>query len=214
LANIASILKRPHSCGAGCTLGGKDRRRRFDHSLPAGRIIRVLDAVAATRGYPAFRRVDNGPKFISQALDAWTYQHHVKLVFIAPGKPIQNAHVESFNGRVRDEFLNEHWFATIAEAQVLAEAFRIDFNTIRPHTALKNRTPEEFVASWAASPAAPVRPQDQEQESTAPEVTQSLDRLEGHVSALRLKQRCPTIAFPAMAVRSSRVVLAWTPNHV
>jgi putative transposase len=143
----------------------------LDHSLPALRIIRVLEAVAATRRYPQYLRVDNGPEFISQALDAWAHTHGVQLAFIAPGKPIQNAHVESFNGKVRDEFLNEHWFASLAEAQVLAEGFRIDFNTVRPHSALKNLTPEEFVTVRAGSPAAPAHPQDQEPESTTAEVT-------------------------------------------
>ena len=143
----------------------------LDHSLPALRIIRVLAAVAAGRGYPQYLRVDNGPEFISQALDAWAHAHGVQLVFIAPGKPIQNAHVESFNGKVRDEFLNEHWFASLAEAQVLAEAFRVDFNTVRPHSALKNLTPEEFVKVGAGSPAAPAHPQDQEPELTTAGVT-------------------------------------------
>jgi putative transposase len=138
----------------------------FDFSLPAVRIIRELDRIAQGRGYPTYLRVDNGPEFISKALDAWAYQHQVQLVFIDPGKPIQNAHVESFNGKVRDEFLNEHWFLSIAEAQVLGEAFRIDFNTVRPHSSLKNLTPEEFVTSLAGSPAAPVRPQDQEPKLT------------------------------------------------
>jgi len=142
-----------------------------DFSLPAVRVIRVLERVAARRGYPTYVRVDNGPEFISKALDAWAYQHQVQLVFIDPGKPIQNAHVESFNGKVRDEFLNEHWFASIHEAQVLAEAFRIDFNTVRPHSALKNLTPEEFVTSLAGSPAASVRPQDREPDLTAGGVT-------------------------------------------
>lgn len=143
----------------------------LDFSLPALRVIRELDRVAAGRAYPTFLRVDNMPEFISKALDAWAYQHQVQLVFIDPGKPIQNAHVESFNGRVRDEFLNEHWFLSIQEAQVLAEAFRIDFNTVRPHSALKNLTPEEFVKSLAGSPAAPVRPQDQEPELNVAGVT-------------------------------------------
>lgn len=143
----------------------------FDFSLPAVRVIRELEIVAAQRGYPTYLRVDNGPEFISKALDAWAYRHRVQLVFIDPGQPIQNAHVESFNGRVRDEFLNEHWFASIAEAQALGRAFRIDYNTVRPHSSLKYLTPEEFVTSLAGSPAAPVRPQDQEPELTAGGVT-------------------------------------------
>ena len=119
----------------------------IDFSLPALRVIRILEAVAAGRSYPTYLRVDNGPEFISHALDAWAYQHRVQLVFIDPGKPVQNAHVESFNGKVRDEFLNEHWFTSIHEAQVLAEAFRVDFNTVRPHSSLKYLTPAEFVRS-------------------------------------------------------------------
>ena len=144
----------------------------LDHSLPALRVIRVLDAVAGGCGYPTYLRVDNGPEFISKALDAWAYQHGVLLVFIDPGKPIQNAHVESFNGKVRDEFLNEHWFGSIREAQILGEAFRVDFNTVRPHSSLKYLTPEEFVRSMAAgSQAAPARPQDQQQPLTTAGVT-------------------------------------------
>lgn len=131
----------------------------FDFSLPAVRVIRELDLVAVARGYPTYLRVDNGPEFISQALDAWAYAHGVQLVFIDPGQPIQNAHVESFNGKVRDEFLNEHWFASMTETQVLGRAFRIDFNTVRPHSSLHYLTPEEFVRSLAGSPAAPANPQ-------------------------------------------------------
>jgi putative transposase len=137
----------------------------IDFSLPALRVVRVLEAVAATRSYPAYLRVDNGPEFISKALDAWAYQHGVQLVFIDPGKPVQNAHVESFNGKVRDEFLNEHWFASIQEAQILGEAFRVDFNTVRPHSSLKYLTPAEFVESLAvaaqADPPGARTPDDQ-----------------------------------------------------
>lgn len=131
----------------------------LDFSLPALRVIRELDRVAVGRGYPTYLRVDNGPEFISKALDAWAYRHQVRLVFIDLGKPIQNAHVESFNGKVRDEFLNEHWFTSLREAQILADAFRVDFNTVRPHSSLKNLTPEEFVQSLAGSPATPARPE-------------------------------------------------------
>lgn len=133
---------------------------RFDFSLPAMRVIRELEMIAAVRGYPTYVRVDNGPEFISQALDAWAYRHGVRLVFIDPGKPTQNGHIESFNGKVRDEFLNEHWFASIAEANVLGEAFRVDYNTTRPHSALNYRTPEEFVRALDGSSAPPtgVRP--------------------------------------------------------
>lgn len=144
----------------------------FDFSLPALRVIRELDRVALTRGYPTYLRVDNGPEFISQALDAWAYRHTVQLVFIDPGKPVQNAHVESFNGKVRDEFLNEHWFLTIAEAQALGEVFRLDFNTVRPHSALKNLTPDEFRQRWeTAQRAVTVSGEDQRLLETNAEVT-------------------------------------------
>lgn len=76
-----------------------------DTSLPAVRVIRVLDRIAAVRGYPQYLRVDNGPEFISLALDAWAYRHGVQLVLIDPGRPVQNAHIESFHDKVRDEFL-------------------------------------------------------------------------------------------------------------
>ncbi len=143
----------------------------FDFSLPALRVIRVLETVAQVRGYPTYLRVDNGPEVISKALDAWAYRHGVQLIFIDPGKPIQNAHIESFNGKVRDEFLNEHWFASIREAQVLGEAFRVDFNTVRPDSSLKYLTPEAFVTSLAGSPAGPAHPQDQDQALIAAGVT-------------------------------------------
>lgn len=81
-----------------------------DTSLPGQRVARVLDGIAAERGLPTTIRVDNGPEFAGKALDAWAYQHGVTLDFITPGKPIENAHVESFNGRFRDECLNAHWF--------------------------------------------------------------------------------------------------------
>ena len=80
--------------------------------------------------------------------------------------------MESFNGKVREEFLNEHWFVSVREAQVLGDAFRVDFNTVRPHSSLKNMTPEEFVRSaMVGSPAAPARPHDQEQPLTMAGVT-------------------------------------------
>ncbi len=117
-----------------------------DTSLPALRVIRVLDEIALERGYPLGILVDNGSEFRSQALDAWAYQHGVMLEFIQPGKPIQNAAVESFNGRMRDELLNQHWWQTLDEARQAVAAFREDYNQVRPHSALGNRTPEEFAS--------------------------------------------------------------------
>jgi putative transposase len=115
-----------------------------DFSLPAERVVRTLDQVGQTRGYPAGIICDNGPEFRSEALDEWAKQHGVTLHFIDPGKPIQNAFIESFNGRLRDECLNESWFVSLADAQQTIEAWRIDYNVARPHSGLAGRTPEEF----------------------------------------------------------------------
>ena len=98
--------------------------------------------------------MDNGPEFSGRALDTWAYARGVQLRFIRPGKPIENAFVESFNGKFRDECLNEHWFASVAEARTLIEVWRIDYNTVRPHSALRGATPEQFAHSLCGrSPA-------------------------------------------------------------
>ena len=118
-----------------------------DTSLPGGRVVRVLDRLAETRGLPTEIVLDNGPEMISKALDEWAYRRGVRLNFIEPGKPVQNAFVESFNGRFRDECLNEHWFLHLADAQRIIEAWRIDYNSNRPHSALGYATPEDFASS-------------------------------------------------------------------
>jgi len=117
-----------------------------DTSLPAARIIDLLDQVAIERGYPRRIVCDNGPEFRSRAFDAWAYEHGVVLAFIQPGKPAQNAFGESFNGKMRNEWLNAHWWKTIAEAREGNEEFRTIHNTIRPHRSLGKRTPAEFAA--------------------------------------------------------------------
>lgn len=117
-----------------------------DHSLTGKRVSRVLERVALTRGLPEVITVDNGPEFISKALDAWAYANGVKLNFIQPGKPTQNCYIESFNGKFRDECLNEHVFVNLQDAQQKIEAWRLDYNTNRPHRSLKQLTPEEFAA--------------------------------------------------------------------
>ncbi len=107
-------------------------------------MIRALDEIALERGYPARITVDNGTEFRSRLLDAWAYQHGVTLEFIQPGKPIQNAIIESYNGRMRDELLNLHWWRTVAEARDAIDAYRHDYNHARPHSGLGYRTPLEF----------------------------------------------------------------------
>ncbi len=93
-----------------------------DTSLPGSRVVRVLDRLAETRGLPAEIVLDNGPEMISKALDEWAYRRGVRLNFIEPGKPVLNSFVESFNGRFRDECLNEHWFLHLADARRIIEA--------------------------------------------------------------------------------------------
>lgn len=116
-----------------------------DTSLPSARVVRVLDQVAGQHGYPEEIAVDNGPEFAGQVLDAWAYQRGVHLRFITPGKPIENAYVESFNGKFRDECLNQHWFLSLDDARDMIEAWREDYNTSRPHSALGNQAPLAFV---------------------------------------------------------------------
>ncbi|KQQ19572.1 transposase [Methylobacterium sp. Leaf122] len=98
-------------------------------------------------------QVDNGPEFVSKALDRWAYENGVTLDFSRPGKPADNALVESFNGRLRDECLNANWFLSLADARSKIEAWRRHYNESRPHTALGWRTPQEFALAAALQPA-------------------------------------------------------------
>ena len=122
-----------------------------DTSLAGGRVARVLDSLIAKHGAPSGITVDNGPEFISQALDRWAFANSVALHFIQPGKPVQNAFVESFNGRFRDECLAQAHFPTLARARVEIEMWRVDYNRVRPHSSLDYRTPAAFGASARAS---------------------------------------------------------------
>ena len=115
-----------------------------DTSLPELRVAQVLERLAATRGRPATIGVDNGPEFAGRALDAWAHRHGVTLQCIRPGKPVENAYIESLNGRLRDECLNVHWFLSVADARRQIEAWRVGYNVARPHRGLAGRTPEEY----------------------------------------------------------------------
>lgn len=117
-----------------------------DTSISGLRVTRVLDRIAEHRPLPRMIRVDHGPEFTSLALDAWAHKSGVKLAFIQPGKPTQNAYVESFNGRFRDECLNDQWFSTLYEARILIEAWRQDYNSNRPHSSIGYVPPAEFAA--------------------------------------------------------------------
>ena len=115
-----------------------------DFGMAGERVTRVLDRIVEQRGKPVGIRTDNGPEFAGNVLDAWAYRQGVKLDFIQPGKPTQNAFIESFNGRFREECLNDNQFVTIIEAQVVIEAWRMDYNDERPHGSLNGLTPREF----------------------------------------------------------------------
>ena len=141
-----------------------------DRSLPGLRVTRVLDRLAAATGLPQCIVVDNGPEFAGRTLDAWAYARGVTLRFIRPGKPIENAYVESFNGKFRDECLNEHWFVSLADAKAAIEDWRIDYNRVRPHSSLDGATPEQFATiTEGARRLPPARPAE-EDENRKPEV--------------------------------------------
>ena len=118
----------------------------LDHSITGEYVTRALDQAVRFRGAPRAIRTDQGPEFTGRALDQWAYRNGVDLKLIQAGKPTQNAYIESFNGKFRDECLNEQWFATLAEARVLINEWRQDYNERRPHSALDYLTPSEFAA--------------------------------------------------------------------
>jgi putative transposase len=113
-------------------------------SISGQHVTRVLDQLIELYGKPQCLLTDNGPEFVGSALDAWTYDRKIKHQFIQPGKPNQNAYVESFNGRVRDECLNEHWWRNIDHARDQIEIWREDYNHVRPHGSLNKQTPAAF----------------------------------------------------------------------
>lgn len=120
-----------------------------DTNLPTARIIRVLDRLAAWRGYPSKLRMDNGPEFISIQLAGWAEQHGVELNFIQPGKPTQNSYVERFNRTFREEILNFYVFSRLSEVRSIVDDWIKEYNEQRPHESLGNLTPEEFAHKHA-----------------------------------------------------------------
>jgi putative transposase len=119
-----------------------------DFAITGKRVTEVLDRAVEAYGLPKAIQVDNGPEFAGKDLDVWAYRRGVTLCFSRPGKPTDNAFVESFNGKLRAECLNTHWFETLEEAQAILEAWRREYNTERPHTALGLKTPVEFAEKW------------------------------------------------------------------
>lgn len=121
-----------------------------DTSLPGARVVRVLERLAAAGRRPLHIVVDNGPEFVSKAVDQWAAKSGVNLRFIDPGKPMQNGYIESFNGKFRDECLSQHWFVSLEEARSVSEAWRVDYNERRPHRSLQHQTPAEFAAKCSS----------------------------------------------------------------
>lgn len=114
-----------------------------DTSLPSLAVTRVLEGILLLRQRPERITLDNGPELTSRWFDQWADHNGIELDYIEPGKPVQNAVMESFNGRFRDECLNSHWFTSLEDARRTIEAWRIDYNRERPHSSLDYRTPEE-----------------------------------------------------------------------
>ena len=119
-------------------------------SLGGERVVRLLDRLVDYHGKPGRLLMDNGPEFTGKVLDRWAYENEVDLQFIEPGKPMQNGFAESFNGKFRDECLNDHWFLNLTEAREIIESWRHDYNHFRPHSSLNYQTPAEFAAKHKA----------------------------------------------------------------
>ena len=117
----------------------------MDYSLTGERVVRTLERLKAMGRLPAVLQTDNGPEFTSKALDRWAHENGVNLQFFRPGKPMENGHIESFNGRLRDECLNLHAFTSLAHAKQIIEVWRQDYNQERPHSALVGLSPQMFM---------------------------------------------------------------------
>jgi putative transposase len=107
-------------------------------------VVNVLERLIRYHGKPKVIRTDNGSEFMSRVVDSWAYKNGIKQDFISPGKPVENCYIESFNGKFRDECLNQHYFTDLNEARETIEMWREDYNTVRPHQSLNDLTPEEF----------------------------------------------------------------------
>jgi putative transposase len=128
-----------------------------DSSLGGHRVVEVLQRLAQQHRLPKTIRVDNGPEFISRVLDQWAYLNKVELDFSRPGKPTDNAYIEAFNARFRQECLNENWFLSLEDAREKTKAWRQCYNSERPHGALGNLTSKEFISNTALAEAEKAR---------------------------------------------------------
>jgi putative transposase len=120
-----------------------------DTSLPADRVVRVLEQLLDWRGKPAKIRMDNGPEFISQRLENWSKEKHIELLHIQPGKPAQNAYIERFNRTYREDVLDAYLFDDLQEVRTITERWLENYNTIRPHEALQGVPPRQFALQHA-----------------------------------------------------------------
>ncbi|SHE31451.1 putative transposase [Thermomonas hydrothermalis] len=118
-----------------------------DHGISGAYVVRALDQAARFRGYPRAVRTDHGPEFTSRVFIAWTQQHGIAHLLIEPGRPMQNGYIESFNGKFRDECLNEHWFTSLAQARDVINEWRRDDNEVRPHSSCGRIPPAQFAAN-------------------------------------------------------------------
>jgi putative transposase len=150
-----------------------------DASLPGARVVAVLERLAAVRGAPAELVMDNGPELTGRALDAWAAGRGVRLRFVDPGKPSQNGFAESFNGRFRDECLNQSWFVDLADARATVEAWRRDDNGCRPHSALGYRTPDEIRTGFQAAPTTTTTTATERENQTTDGLSSSVDQRMG-----------------------------------
>jgi putative transposase len=120
-----------------------------EHTIGGSHLTRILDGICSQRGKPAIIRSDNGPEFVGKAMLTWAHRNGIALRLIEPGKPNQNAYVESFNGRLRDECLNEQWFTSLAHARTLIECWRQEYNEERPKKSLGGLTPAQYAKQLA-----------------------------------------------------------------
>ena len=130
----------------------------FDVALPAPRVTRILDQAIESYGKPRAIVTDNGPEFASVAFDIWCRRNGIEHHFIRPGRPVENAYAESFNGRLRDELLNQQCFESLGHARWLGEDWRDDYNHVRPHSALGGLSPERYVAELSGGHGPPAAP--------------------------------------------------------
>lgn len=119
-----------------------------DRSIMGKQVVALLEELKGRQGLPKSIQVDNGPEFVSKALDEWAHRNGVQLHFSRPGTPTDNPYIEAFNGRFREECLNQHWFTSLNDACATIEAWRVDYNQNRPHSALEQATPTEFKVRW------------------------------------------------------------------